>query len=231
MENSNKKIQKKRMMSYFISATNEIIKNEGLEAVTIRKVAAKAGYNSATLYNYFDNLKHLIFFSSICHLSDYAKELPSYLKQAKNPLDECLKVWECFSKHSYTNPTVYELIFFGGFSSKTVNNSIKTYYDIFSDEINEDVKDYMPMLLEDNLYERDYISLKKALSGTNITEDDIRSINEMNILIYRGLMSDMKINVTNISIDDAVKKTLKYIVRTLKAYDVDISCIDVDKYN
>ncbi|QSX04736.1 TetR family transcriptional regulator [Sedimentibacter sp. zth1] len=231
MENSNKNIQKKRMMSYFISATNGIIEKEGMEAVTIRKVATKAGYNSATLYNYFDNLKHLIFFSSIRHLSDYAKELPLYLKQAKNPLDECLKIWECFSKHSYANPTVYQLIFFGGFSSKTVNNSIETYYDIFADEISEEIIDYMPMLLEDNLYERDYISLKKALSETNITEEDIRSINEMNILIYRGIMTDMKTNITNISVEDAVKKTLKYIIRTLKAYDVDISCLDVEKYN
>ena len=29
---------------------------EGIEAITIRKVAALAGYNSATLYNYFANI-------------------------------------------------------------------------------------------------------------------------------------------------------------------------------
>ncbi len=48
-------------MTYFIDATNEIIENEGIESVTIRKVANLAGYNSATIYNYFENLDHLIF--------------------------------------------------------------------------------------------------------------------------------------------------------------------------
>jgi len=220
MENSNKAIQKKRMMSYFIEATNEIIENEGLESLTIRKVADKAGYNSATLYNYFENLKHLIFFSSIRHLSDYAKDLPGYLDKAKNPIDACLKVWECFAKHSYNHPEVYQLIFFGGFSSDTVNNSIKTYYEIFPEQISEDVKEYMPMLLEDNLYERDYILLKRALQDTDINEEDIRSINEMNILIYRGMMSDMEANYLNLTIDEAVNKTLKYIKKVFKAYDI-----------
>lgn len=221
MENSNKAIQKKRMMSYFIEATNEIIDKEGLDNLTIRKVADKAGYNSATLYNYFKNLKHLVFFSSIRYLSSYAKELPKYLGRAINPIDSCLKVWECFAKHSYNNPRVYQLIFFGGFSSDTVNNSIKTYYEIFPEQIGEDVKEYMPMLMEDNLYKRDYILLKKALKDTDISDEDIRSINEMNILIYRGMMADIETNYFNLSIDDAVSKTLKYVKRVFKAYGIE----------
>ncbi|MBE5959849.1 MAG: helix-turn-helix transcriptional regulator [Lachnospiraceae bacterium] len=31
----------------------EIIETEGIEAATIRNIAAKAGYNSATIYSYF----------------------------------------------------------------------------------------------------------------------------------------------------------------------------------
>lgn len=220
MENSNKAIQKKRMMSYFIEAANEIIDKEGLESLTIRKVADKAGYNSATLYNYFKNLKHLIFFSSIRFLSNYAKELPEYLSKATSPIDSCLKVWECFAKHSYSEPKIYQLIFFGGFSSNTVNDSIKTYYEIFPEQISDEIKEYMPMLMEDNLYERDYILLKKALHGSDISDEDIRNINEMNILIYRGMMSDIETNYFNYSIDDAVSKTLKYIKRVFMAYGI-----------
>lgn len=221
MENSNKAIQKKRMMSYFIEAANEIIDKEGLESLTIRKVADKAGYNSATLYNYFKNLKHLIFFSSIRFLSNYAKELPEYLSKATSPIDSCLKVWECFAKHSYSEPKIYQLIFFGGFSSNTVNDSIKTYYEIFPEQISDEIKEYMPMLMEDNLYERDYILLKKALHGSDISDEDIRNINEMNILIYRGMMSDIETNYFNYSIDDAVSKTLKYIKRVFMAYGIE----------
>lgn len=50
------------MWKYFVDATAEIIEEEGVENVTIRKVADRAGYNSATIYNYFQ--KSLI--SSFC---------------------------------------------------------------------------------------------------------------------------------------------------------------------
>jgi len=47
-------IKKRRVMTYFIEAANEIIKEEGINGITIRKVADKAGFNSATIYNYFE---------------------------------------------------------------------------------------------------------------------------------------------------------------------------------
>ena len=55
-----KQIQKARIIHYFIEAAVKIIDEEGIEGVSIRKVADIAGYNSATLYNYFDDLPHLL---------------------------------------------------------------------------------------------------------------------------------------------------------------------------
>ena len=43
-------IKQKRVMIYFISATKKLIEQEGLENLTVRKIASSAGYNSATLY-------------------------------------------------------------------------------------------------------------------------------------------------------------------------------------
>ena len=55
------KIKRSRMMKYFIDAANKIINTQGIDAVNIRDTADLAGYSSATLYNYFDNLTHLVF--------------------------------------------------------------------------------------------------------------------------------------------------------------------------
>ncbi|MDX5609295.1 TetR/AcrR family transcriptional regulator, partial [Clostridioides difficile] len=44
---------------YFIEAAQNIMENEGIENITLRKVADMAGYNSSTLYKYFKNLDHL----------------------------------------------------------------------------------------------------------------------------------------------------------------------------
>lgn len=52
-------------MSYFINATIELMEKEGIENLTIRKVAEQAKYNSATLYHYFSNLDELELFASV----------------------------------------------------------------------------------------------------------------------------------------------------------------------
>lgn len=44
----NRQEKRKRIMSYFINATIELMEKEGIENLTIRKVAEQAKYNSAT---------------------------------------------------------------------------------------------------------------------------------------------------------------------------------------
>ena len=49
-------------MNKFIDAAFSIIETEGVENITIRKVAGIAGYNSSTIYNYFEDLDQLVLF-------------------------------------------------------------------------------------------------------------------------------------------------------------------------
>ncbi len=56
-----KEIQEQRMRGYFIQATRELLKGEGLRSVSVRNIADRAGYSYATLYNYFKDVKDLIF--------------------------------------------------------------------------------------------------------------------------------------------------------------------------
>lgn len=66
----NKEIQEKRIKEYFIQATKEILKGEGLQSISVRNVADKAGYSYATLYNYFKDINELVF---LC-VSDFQEE-------------------------------------------------------------------------------------------------------------------------------------------------------------
>ncbi|MBE0641005.1 MAG: TetR/AcrR family transcriptional regulator [Bacteroidales bacterium] len=54
-------IQEQRMRGYFIEATRELLRAEGLQAVSVRSIAEKAGYSYATLYNYFKDVRELVF--------------------------------------------------------------------------------------------------------------------------------------------------------------------------
>lgn len=83
-------------MGYFINAALEIIEEEGIDSLSIRKTAEKAGYNSATLYHYFSDFEELRIFSAMKYLDQYAKDLPAYLEPVTRPLERYLKIWECF---------------------------------------------------------------------------------------------------------------------------------------
>ncbi len=212
-----KQIQKKRMMSYFIEATNQIIENEGIDSITIRKVSDIAGYNSATLYNYFENLDHLIFFSSMKYLKEYVLSLPEYLKNSKDPIDKYLRIWECFCKHSFRKPRIYYTIFFDKFSN-SLNDDIKEYYSIFPEELGKQSKDILSMLLGQNVYDRNRSILESCIPKDLINEEDLEEVNEMNLLIYSGMLSRVLNEQTDYTIDEAVARTLLYLKRSINSY-------------
>ena len=74
-----KKDQKnKRMITRFVNVAYDLSVDEGIDSLTIRKIAENAGYNSATIYNYFENLDHLVFYTAMRSIKDYALALPEY---------------------------------------------------------------------------------------------------------------------------------------------------------
>ncbi|WP_026478275.1 TetR/AcrR family transcriptional regulator [Alkaliphilus transvaalensis] len=215
-----KELQKRRMMSYFIEATNKIIEEEGLEAVTVRKVADIAGYNSATLYNYFTDLEHLTFYASIKYLKDYVLDVPNFIKSAPSALEKYLGIWKCFCFHSFSNPRIYYTIFFNK-HTESLSDALQEYYEIFPEELGDQTHDILPMFLKRNIYERNITALQSLVHEGILDKADLEEINEMTLLIYQGMF----IRLFNLEIDYstevAMEKTLKYIKRTLMVYCID----------
>lgn len=217
MSTEKKEIQKRRMMRYFIEAATEVIEKEGLEAVTVRKVADMAGYNSATLYNYFENLEHLIFFASMKYLKEYALALPHYLKNHKNALDQYLRVWKCFSYYAFSNPKIYNIIFFESYNNYLMD-IIEEYCAIFPEELIAKSKDLISMYLGQNIYEGNKHILKACVKEGCFEEKYLDEINEMTLFVFQGVFSKFLHQQVESTIEEAVNKTLNYICRTLKAY-------------
>jgi AcrR family transcriptional regulator len=70
-------IQEERTRGFFLAAAKEIIKGEGIEAVSSRTVAERAGYSYATLYNYFKDVRDLVF----CCVDDFMDECRIYIEE------------------------------------------------------------------------------------------------------------------------------------------------------
>lgn len=203
-------IKKKRILKAFIKSVRTVISEEGIENVTIRKVANKAGYNSATIYNYFDNLNQLIFFGAISFLDDYVKAIPFYLNKSDDTLDQFLLIWKCFVKNSFENPRIFYAIFTENIGDSS-ENLFRKYYELFPEELNNIPKKYIPMLLESELSKRCSIHIKPCIEAGYFTTEMAEEVDERIRLIYHGMLSLMVNNRLNYSKEKAVKIFMKYI--------------------
>lgn len=106
---SNKEIQEKRMCRYFIDATKNIIKSEGISTVSVRSIAREAGYSYATMYHYFKDVNDLLF---LC-IEEFQHEIEDYVL-SKTELIESKKieaVTKAYIEFFTEYPGIFELFF------------------------------------------------------------------------------------------------------------------------
>lgn len=108
---ANKDIQIQRMKRYFIDAAKEILADEGVKKLSVRKVGDRAGYSYATIYNYFKDLNELL---SICladMLEDSYRALIAEKQEGLDPLDQLIRYGETYFSYFVKNPVLFDLLF------------------------------------------------------------------------------------------------------------------------
>lgn len=210
-----KEIQMRRMWKYFVEATAEIMEEEGLENVTIRKIADKAGYNSATIYNYFSEISHLIFFASMKFLKPYTDEVTTYIQAGKDPIEKYLLSWECFCKHSFKQPQIYHAVFIVDLGEQP-EKMLAEYYKIYPNDVINIDDGLKPILFERNMSKRGRSLLEIALKEGYIKEENIDSINEMAVLIWQGMFTNILNNRKSYDIEEATRITIDYITQIVR---------------
>ncbi|RAJ02439.1 TetR family transcriptional regulator [Chitinophaga skermanii] len=106
-----KELQEQRMKGYFIDATKEILKSEGLKSLSVRNIAEKAGYSFATLYNYFPDVKHLVFYC----VRDFREECRAYVQSRLEGVTKGKKriraIVLAYMEYFVQYPGIFELFF------------------------------------------------------------------------------------------------------------------------
>ncbi len=220
MEPAKKDLQRKRMMSYFIDAAHQIIEQEGIDALTIRKVADLAGYNSATIYNYFSNLEHLISYASIKYLKEYYLSLDDFIKDTENSYERFLLIWKAFCIHSYKNPEMFRIIFFSG---QCVSDIFFDYFEIFPSDFGEHSASTLPMLSAPDIITRNRVIVQFLADDGYIKEEDVNAANECVVLFFRGYLESIleRYPLESIDPEAEAKKTVSYIKKIMQAYLID----------
>lgn len=128
----NKEIQEKRMKEYFIQATRNILKSEGIKGISVRNIADQAGYSYATLYNYFKDVNDLVF---LC-VNDFQKECKEHTvnqtSKTSDGIDKLKKIVMAYIGYFIEYPGIFDLFYIapiGDFGTKqstidVINNSL-----------------------------------------------------------------------------------------------------------
>jgi AcrR family transcriptional regulator len=151
----NKEIQEQRIRGYFVQATREILKSEGLKSVSARNIAQKAGYSYATIYNYFRDVKDLIF-ECVKDFQDEAEGIiRSQLKNEPAGIARIKGITNAYTRYFVEYPGIFELFF------------IEKVYDLAGKQptINL-INSFLERLCEDDW---NYLVTKKLIKETDAT--------------------------------------------------------------
>jgi AcrR family transcriptional regulator len=212
----NKEMKKRRMWTYFIDATEELIKTEGLQQVTIRKVADKAGYNSATIYNYFGELSHLLFFASLKFLKPYIETVTLEMKKTADPVEKYLIAWEVFSEYSFKIPDIFQSVFLMDLGDHPLN-LLAHYYELYPSDLLAVPEELQAALLERSIDNRGRLAISAIVRAGLLDEAQAEELNELTNLIWQGMFTNVLNNRNRYSALEAQKRTMKYIRETVNA--------------
>ncbi|QYR65973.1 TetR/AcrR family transcriptional regulator [Fusobacterium animalis] len=208
-------IKKRRVMMYFIEATQELILNEGIENLSIKKIADTAGYNTATIYNYFEDLEELILYSSIDYLKIYLKDLKSEINSNMKAIEMYEIIYKVFVHHSFEKPEIFHTLFFGKYSYK-LEKIIKKYYEIFPDDITGQTDITKSVLVEGNIHNRDLPVIKQMIKEGSILEEEAPYIMEAIVRIHQSYLENILQQREKISLEEHKIKFFKIFNFLLK---------------
>ena len=183
--------KKKETMTRFILAAREVVDEIGLEKISVRKIAERAGFHNSTIYVYFEDLDELILLATLTHFNEYSKWLYEHSNTDLSPVEEFLQLWYAFGETIFARPRMWKNFFFGK-QSQELGKVFSIYYDLFPEEKKEYSKEISDMYYASNIIDRCMITLRPMMKEhTRVTEENISLLNEITVACLRYLIDDM----------------------------------------
>lgn len=104
-------IKSQRVRSYFVQAAKEIVLSEGVENVSVRKVAELAGYTFTTIYNYFTDLNELLHEVKNVMIQDLMIHMQSVLPDKIYDLEDIKKLNRLYVEYFMKRTTVFSFFY------------------------------------------------------------------------------------------------------------------------
>lgn len=209
-----KELQTARMWRYFLDAASELIKEKGVDQITIRQIADRAGYTSSTVYNYFRDLSHLKFFAVMRYTHPYLTDLPTYMKKGNNTVEKWLYAWECFCRHSFALPEVYALLYIENLGD-VPEELIQSYHQIYENELIDLSEEVQAIIAEHDIATRSSLYIQNAAKEGFINEENLEYIADTTMLIWAGMLMAVLNKRKRYSEEEGAQRTMHYIYNSI----------------
>ena len=203
----------------YIEAAYELLERDGLDGVSIRKVAEEIGCSSAALYRHFPDIDKLVAVASIRFLSDYAEDARTLSKAELNPLELNLQLWECLAYYSFRHADVFENLFFGNHSGMMYSEAVSEYFTYYPEHL-MGLKDFMfDMFMYSTIAERDYILLERAAQNGMLSLDSADYLCKIDTYLYRGMLASLRgRELSEEDFREATKEFMQLIINSYKSH-------------
>ena len=183
--------EKRKNAIAFVEATQALIDADGLEKISIRKIAEKAGFHNSTIYLYFKDANQLILLASLKHFNEYSRKLSEYSDMIASPTDKFLAIWQAFGETVFGKPHIFRNFFFGKYSDN-LTPIIHLYYRLFPEEKPAYTKEIEEMYFGGNISQRCLQILKPLVEveSTLVTEENLQLVNTITVACLKQLLDE-----------------------------------------
>ncbi len=101
-----------QVQAHFVEAARALILREGVEALTIRRIADEAGYTFASLYNHFEKLDELLWRTRSRMIDDLSRYLASAGRLDAASTEDIVGVFLSYADYFIERPHAYRFIYF-----------------------------------------------------------------------------------------------------------------------
>ncbi len=108
-EKQNRKRNRTKM--YFLQAARDMIVSQGVESVSVRKVADKAGYAYPTLYNYFRDVNDLLFETKAMMILDMVNLLQKEMQAPVKDVADLKAAFKAYIQYYLNYPNVFKFFY------------------------------------------------------------------------------------------------------------------------
>lgn len=174
----------------YIECAERIIRNEGIEALTIRRLGKEMKFNSATLYTYFQDLDELLLYVTFKFRKEQLLRDSREILPSMDSREQYLKMYEIYCDYSFRYPEIYYNMYFGRASYK-LDAVLHEYYRLFPEEFVSQTQLIKDIITHGNVYQGEILALEHLAEEGFIKKENIGMVANIVVRVHASYMRDL----------------------------------------